>query len=280
MFPTDRCYKDYEFVRKIGEGTFAEVFELEGKDGTRFALKRSKPRDDGPLERTCKEVAVLAELDHLHIIRYHECLIDDSRRICIIMEYCDFDLARAFEDDELTCKKIKPLALEIYGQIVCGLQYLHEKKVVHRDLKPANILLCEDKDLLFIAKIADFGLARYQDPELTREVGSPLYRAPEQLSRNYNHLADLYASGLVLFELLAREKHYNGHRGDWNGVLLGLRVPEVTKHVLNEFRQSLQGMEDLLVRLLDHQLEKRPQTAEAILEELAKPKRDQDGKLW
>ena len=270
-------------MRKIGEGSFGEVFELEHKNGTKFALKRSKSkdcRDNKWLERCCKEVAVLTQLEHSNIVRFYKPLIEESNGgFCIMMEYCDFDLHKAFEDEDLTREKIRPRALQLYGQIIRGLEYLHGKRIVHRDLKPANIFLCQDKDLFYTAKIGDFGLACYQDLTLTRGAGTPLYRAPEQLSREYGCLVDLYASGLIFFELLAMQKSYVGQRGDWQGVLQCLRLPYSTEHVLEEFDADLQGMKDLLMKLLDHTPEKRPPTAKDVQEELNNLKKDKNGKL-
>ena len=78
-----------------------------------------------------------------------------------------------------------------------GLKFLHEINLIHRDLKPANILLTHPNHW----KIADFDLMRDGDSTMTSRVGTESYRAPEQLGDHYDHRVDLYAFGLVMYEL-------------------------------------------------------------------------------
>ena len=78
-----------------------------------------------------------------------------------------------------------------------GLQFLHSKGIVHRDIKPANILY--DSSLNW--KITDFGLSRLIDTSMTSESGTPDYFAPEQVSKHYDSRVDIYAFGLVAFEI-------------------------------------------------------------------------------
>ena len=240
------------------------------RNGNRYALKRSKSqnsKDNTWLLRCCREITILADLRHSNVVCYHAAFIERGIEVGILMEYCDCDLSAAFEDEDLTRKKIRPHALQLYSQIIDGLQYVHDKNLIHRDLKPANILLCEGKEL-YTAKIGDFGFSRYQDTTQSIGGGTPLYRAPEQLTGEYNYLADIYSSGLILFELLARQKHYCGYRRDWRGVLHSLRIPDCTEGVLKEFEPFLQGMKNLLIIILDHNPQKRPKSAKHIQEEL------------
>ncbi|XP_043536552.1 interferon-induced, double-stranded RNA-activated protein kinase-like [Chiloscyllium plagiosum] len=90
--------------------------------------------------------------------------------------------------------------MNIIHQLLDGVIYIHQNKMIHRDLKPANIFLKGE-----IIKIGDFGLVTTMNEQesLTRHVGTPLYMSPEQLSgEDYNHKVDIYALGLIFFELL------------------------------------------------------------------------------
>ena len=97
--------------------------------------------------------------------------------------------------------------------LFAGLQYLHQQNVIHRDLKPANILIGSYKDLSRV-KIIDFGLAVREKPgspvEDYRNCGTVLYRPPEQFvgSFMYAKKADIWATGLIMFELLVGKHPY------------------------------------------------------------------------
>ncbi len=109
---------------------------------------------------------------------------------------------------------INPMqALEVITQICDALQYAHGQGVIHRDIKPANVLINLDGR----AKLADFGLARPTSDEsggLTRShivMGTPDYMAPEQMAGTADHRADLYALGVMLYEMLTGQTP----RGAW-----------------------------------------------------------------
>lgn len=105
-------------------------------------------------------------------------------------------------------------AVEIVRQVLSGLSHAHEHGLIHRDIKPANIMLTQKAGVGDIAKILDFGLARStQDTtNLTGAmvVGTPSYMAPEQIrGSSIDHRVDLYACGVMLFELLTGAKPFH-----------------------------------------------------------------------
>ena len=266
----DENYADYTLEDKIGEGNFGTVFKMRNnKNHKIYAVKRIKTKDD-QRQKSEREIEIQAELKHSHIVRFHHYFTDSTGAISIFMEYCDSDLSKVFANESETDQKIKPYALKLYSQIILGLQYLHDKEVIHRDLKPENILLCKDADIPYCAKIGDFGLARIQDLNMTRDVGTPLYMAPELGKQDYSYSADVYSSGLIFFQLLANQK---------DGVLQQLRKEDCTEHVLMTFYLCLQGMKDLLKRLLDHDPQRRPKTAGKVQEELTNLEKSCNGRL-
>lgn len=86
-----------------------------------------------------------------------------------------------------------------FKQLLEGLTFLHEQKIMHRDLKPANLLLDEFDNI----KIADFGLAKHDEVVNTLGTGTPLYKAPEvYIYVNYDERCDVWSAGLILYEML------------------------------------------------------------------------------
>ena len=136
----------------------------------------------------------------------------------IKMEYCSSTLRSYIDSNKLHSDRMK--FFNFSRQIVEGLEYLHQQKIIHRDLNPANIFVTEDE----VIKIGDFGLSRYisvpsteatdsddtsqheeGELELTMYIGTKRYAAPEVLKKrgqSYGLQADLYSLGLVLFEMV------------------------------------------------------------------------------
>ncbi|MBL6079507.1 protein kinase [Belnapia sp. T18] len=103
-----------------------------------------------------------------------------------------------------------PRVVQLMTQLLDGLGYSHAKGVVHRDIKPANLMLTPSGTL----KIADFGIARLENSSMTHVgtmMGTPAYMAPEQLrGETVDQRADLWAAGVVLYQLLSGEKPFSG----------------------------------------------------------------------
>ena len=142
----------------------------------------------------------MSSLVHENVVRYFTTFIDVKERFCILMEFCAKDLARCFESHSDMQNLIRPKFLEIFKEVIYGLEYIHEKHVIHRDLRPGNIFLTS-LDTKCHAKIGDFGLSCYDDQSSMSYFGSPRYQAPEQPSGKYDSKVDMFAVGIILFEL-------------------------------------------------------------------------------
>ncbi len=173
------------------------------------ALKivQSPRGDEDPVftERFAREARAMAKLDHPNIVTIHESG-EAGGLPFLLMEYIDgVTLREAMVNRLLTTTE----ALAVIPQVCDALDFAHRHGVVHRDIKPENILI----DQTGRVKIADFGLAKLADPKnvtLTRTqqaMGTPHYMAPEQWERpnEVDHRADVYALGVVLYELLTGE---------------------------------------------------------------------------
>jgi serine/threonine-protein kinase len=203
----------YRIVRRIGSGAFGAVYLAEQPGVRRLAVvKVLHARLHGSHELTrrfAREAAVLAALDHHHIVRLYNFGALDDGQLFLAMEWGgDRTLAREIR----TCRRLQPQrALRIAEQVCEALAEAHEHGVVHRDLKPANILL-GSKGARDWAKVVDVGIARLVDDErfgaerLTAAgvlIGTPEYFAPEQAcGLPADARADLYSLGVVLYEML------------------------------------------------------------------------------
>lgn len=103
------------------------------------------------------------------------------------------------------------VALRILRQVACGLAFAHSRRIVHRDLKPENLLLT-GLDWPFDVKLCDFGLsARFRPGDrFHAQFGSPAYMAPEHFGGTYDHRVDLYAAGVILYEMLFGRRPHGG----------------------------------------------------------------------
>jgi serine/threonine-protein kinase HSL1, negative regulator of Swe1 kinase len=145
-----------------------------------------------------REIVVMKLIDHPNIMRLYD-VWETSTELYLILEY-----VQGGELFDYLCQKGKlpvPEALDYFQQIIGAIDYCHRFNIAHRDLKPENILL--DKE--FNVKIADFGMAAWQNGMLRTSCGSPHYAAPEIVQGHaYNgSAADIWSCGVILYALLA-----------------------------------------------------------------------------
>jgi len=200
----------YVIRDRLGEGSQAEVFLAEQKDGTRVAVKvlfRHICKDPEFRTRFEREVDAGMRLAHLRIIRVLRWSLLEGR-YWMAQPYC----ARGSLADEIDGK---PLPEQRCRQILTGLAealaYAHQRKIVHRDMKPSNVLL-DDQGL---PVLADFGIARAGRYEtITQQdcvLGTPAYIAPEQ-AQGYpvTPLCDLYSLGVLGYEMMTGRLPFEG----------------------------------------------------------------------
>lgn len=149
--------------------------------------------------RFLKEASLAGRLDHLHIVKIFDAVLDDDTGY-IVMEYVSGGSLRQF----CSVAKLLPVekVVEIAFKCCQALDYANRHGVIHRDIKPANIMIHGDMDI----KIADFGAAQFTLGDHTQFlglVGSPAYMSPEQVRESgQTFKTDLYSLGVVMYELL------------------------------------------------------------------------------
>jgi len=157
---------------------------------------------------TLREVALLQDLIHPHIVRLRE-VVPCPPRLYLVFDYMDFDLKQCLDKEFKKGMPAKLIQSCMY-QILDGLAFCHARLVLHRDLKPQNVLI----DLHGRVKLADFGLARAFQPKrtYTQEVVTLWYRAPELLlgQQEYTASVDLWSTGCILAELTCRKPLFPG----------------------------------------------------------------------
>jgi CubicO group peptidase (beta-lactamase class C family)/tRNA A-37 threonylcarbamoyl transferase component Bud32 len=205
----------YDLRRKLGQGAMGEVYEAWDPAIHRpVAIKTlSHPAQDVGDElyaRFRREVQAAGRLSHPNIVNVYDYgETDDSAYI--VMQYVagvslDAHLRALGDNAQLPLAELG----RIMGGILAGLQHGHERGVVHRDIKPSNVLLADDGSV----KITDYGIAHLEQSDLTQAgdlLGTPAYMAPEQVAGHVIDLrADLYAAGVVLFQLLTGRRPFEG----------------------------------------------------------------------
>jgi serine/threonine-protein kinase len=158
--------------------------------------------------RFYREARAAAKLNHRNIVTIFE-FAEESNVPYIVMEFLKGTPlgARMHSQPPLTIDD----KLNVVAQLCDGLSYAHEQGVVHRDVKPDNVFILEDGQV----KLLDFGIAKLQTSTLTRQgdvLGSASYMSPEQVggSESVDGRADIFSTGVVLYEMLTGRKPFEG----------------------------------------------------------------------
>ena len=262
----------YEVVDEIGKGAMGVVYlARDPLIGRLVALKTFRigySVKDQELEqfriRFMREAQSAGILSHPNIVTIHDVVEQTEEGLAFIaMEYVRGTNLKAVLQSE------QPLSLgavvDIVSQVAEALDYAHAHRVIHRDIKPANLLITGDSKV----KITDFGIARLDTSNLTQEgqlLGTPNYMAPEQIQgKEVDHRADLFALGVVLYEMLTRHKPFQGE----NLTVVSHRI--VYDHFTppKEYARNLPpGVERVLDRALEKDPTRRYQRARDMLEDL------------
>ncbi|MBL9123871.1 MAG: protein kinase [Planctomycetaceae bacterium] len=204
----------FQLLDEVGRGAGGVVWKALDPRLSRFvALKlphADRHWEDLELSRFFVEARAAAKLNHPNIVRVHE--VDQvDKHPYIVSDFIDGqDLRQLLSDSTLTPRQAAALARDIAR----ALQHAHDRGVIHRDIKPSNVLI----DTAGCPYLADFGLAKDadRDAQVTRHgaiLGTPAYMSPEQASggaAKVDERTDVYSLGVVLYEMLTRQRPFSG----------------------------------------------------------------------
>jgi serine/threonine-protein kinase len=254
----------YFIVRQLARGGMGAVYEAEhvGLDkrvAVKFILDRFGD-DREALHRFHREARTASRIGHENIIDITDIGETEDGKPFLAMEYLEgSDLGQVLT---ATGRMEPSRAVHIVAQVLRGLAAAHGAGIIHRDMKPANVFLTERGGVVDFVKIMDFGIskvvaardARVRLTETGVAMGTPIYMAPEQAEArpDIDHRIDIYAVGVMLYEMLAGEPPFNASS------YLVLVQQHVASAVppLGERRRDLPAA---LVRAVHRALEKKPE---------------------
>jgi serine/threonine-protein kinase len=243
----------YEVVELLGKGGMAAVYRARqvtmGRDVAIKVLEPGLTDSAEFLKRFARETRAVSKLSHAHILKVFDFGQQDDL-VYLVMEL----LGGGSLADQIAAGPLPlPMIRRVLEQVASALDYAHSKGIVHRDLKPQNILLDESGN----AFLTDFGIVKLVDEtsRLTEPgsvVGTPAYIAPEHwLGQQVDARADVYALGVVLFEMLTGRLPF---QGDTLYSMMQLHIHELPPPVSSLRRE----LSPALAQVIDRALAKEP----------------------
>lgn len=291
---TGRRFGPYRVLSLLGHGGMGSVWLAERGDGLftrQIALKLMHPAlmGRGIAERLAREREILGSLSHPNIARLFDAGFAEDGQPYLALEYVAGTPFTAYCDNHHLPIRGR---LELFRQVLSAVQYAHAHLVIHRDLKPSNILVTEDGDV----RLLDFGIAKLltegtaKETQLTQLGGRALtadYAAPEQIAgAPITTAADVYALGVMLYELLTGERPYRLRRnspGALEDAILRLEPVPPSRAALGEaaanaratharkLARALRGdLDTIAIKALKKSPAERYATAEALGEDIGR----------
>ena len=260
--PGDVLAERYRIVGLLGKGGMGEVYRADDlKLDQPVALKflpEAVASDPERLDRFYGEVRIARQVSHPNVCRVYD-IAEAGGLHFLSMEFVDG------EDLASLLRRIGRLpgdkAIQIARQLCAGLAAAHDKGVLHRDLKPENVMI----DGRGRARITDFGLAAAAEGIAGADVrsGTPAYMSPEQLAgREVSARSDIYALGLVLYELFTGKRAFTGKSF---GELLRQHQDQAAPRPSDVVPDVDPAVESVILRCLEKEPRKRPASAMAVL---------------
>ncbi len=199
-----RPLEGFTIKRGIGHGGFGEVYFATSDAGKEVALKLIRRNFDVEL----RGIRHCLNLKHPHLLAIYDIRDDDKEDKWVVMEYVS---GERLDDAIAACPNGMPVdqVLAWIHGLGAGVAYLHDHGIVHRDLKPGNIF-CDEG----VVKIGDYGLSKFiscsRRSGQTESVGTVHYMAPEVANGRYGKEIDIYALGVILYEMLTGRVPFEG----------------------------------------------------------------------
>ena len=259
----------YEIERELSGAGMSRVFVATDRAlGRRVVVKVLPPELTAGVnrERFRREIQVAAQLQHPHIVTLLSAGEDDDILFYTMPFIEGESLRHSLEKGPLSVRDV----VRILHDVVDALAYAHARGVIHRDIKPGNILKLGQHAL-----VTDFGVAKALNAAMPvsgittagMAIGTPAYMAPEQLAGDpaADHRIDIYAVGLLAYELLTGESPFTGPSPQATMAAQLTRDPEPLYQICPDVPPPLSA---IIMQCLAKEPDKRPPTAEALMSAL------------
>ncbi|KAA6396235.1 MAG: putative kinase domain protein [Streblomastix strix] len=210
--------EDYSIIEQLSKGDDSETCHATiNETGKDVVIKRIKIGNETTNLMAQREIDVHQKLNFRFVVKFITSFIDyDEDGFFIVMEYCPagslFDMIQQLIIHQQYCEE--NYAWDVLSQLVITINYLHSIRILHKDLKPENVFLAENKEI----RLGDFGISKIIDPSVSVAntlKGTPEYIPPELLvEQSYRAISDVWGIGVILYELLARKKPFQGSSQD------------------------------------------------------------------
>jgi len=263
----------YEITELIGIGGMADVYKaidiIDDRVVAVKILKTEFSNDEEFLRRFRNESKAIAVLSHPNIVKIYDVGFTEKIQF-IVMEYIDGITLKEFMEQQGILKWKD--AIHFVIQILRALQHAHDRGIVHRDIKPQNIMLFPDGTI----KVMDFGIARFAREEgktlSDKAIGSVHYISPEQARGDItDEKSDIYSIGVMLYEMLTGQKPFDAD----NPVSVALMHMQSKARNPREINETIpEGLEDIVVRAMQKDANKRYQSASEMIKDIEEFKRN------
>ena len=249
--------------KNLGKGAFGSVCLVTRKEDKKvYAMKSINigKLDKKEIEAALNEARILASLSHPNIIGYKDAFYDEnSRTLNIVMEYADDgDISHKIQDNLKRRLRFEESTIwEWIIQLLKGLKYLHDNKIMHRDIKCANIFLMKN-GLLKIGDLNVSKIAKSNMDKATTQTGTPFYLAPEiWKDLPYDNKCDIWSVGCIIYELCTSRPPFRG-----------TSLKELGRNVLNGYYLPISGfsndIKDIIAKMLIVDPKRRASTDELL----------------
>ncbi|MEG4798956.1 serine/threonine-protein kinase [Microcoleus sp. ARI1-B5] len=252
-------HSKYRILGLVGQGQFGRVFcasvrETPAKDSrltSQLVALKELSHQKAPTSEFLRELWFLITLQHPNIVTCRALEHTATGRY-LVMDYCEGGTLRNLLKQDRPLRLLE--GLQLVMELLAGLDYAHRRGVVHCDIKPENILLTLGSKG-WSPRLSDFGIARrlpeigttrlHQEISPDATVGSPAYMAPERFYGLYSPMSDIYAVGILLFELLMGYRPFGGAPGDLRWAHLNQRlllpdaIPEPLQAIVKKSLEKL-----------------------------------------